>query len=161
MFQGNWKTAEGLGRLSDTVELSVQRIHSNESLLNAALSEHSEKIKSKAEVKQKLKDQIKKLSEEVQELLKTDQTLKRRCQKVSEKIKEITDSSTNDKLVLTIRRRIEELRKEIKEKHLRIGVLSSVILNRQNKHKEQQGNPKTIGNDQVQIFVMDLSLIHI
>ena len=124
------------------VELSVQRIHSNETLLNAALSEHSEKIKSKGEIKQKLKDQIKLLSEEVQQLSKEHENTNRRCDKVSEKIKEITDSSTNDKLVLTMRRRIEELKNEIKEKDLRIGVLSSVILNRQNMHKNQKDNGK-------------------
>lgn len=137
------------------VELSVQRIHSNETLLNAALSEHSEKIKSKGEIKQKLKDQIKLLSEEVQQLSKEHENTNRRCDKVSEKIKEITDSSTNDKLVLTMRRRIEELKNEIKEKDLRIGVLSSVILNRQNMHKNHKDNGKQLGNDDIEIFVMD------
>ena len=141
--------------MSETVELSVQRIHSNESLLNAALSEHSEKIKSKGEIKQKLKDQIKDLSEEVQGLSKEHETIRKRCDKVSEKIREITDSSTNDKLVLTMRRRIEELKEEIKEKDLRIGVLSSVILNRQNMHRNPESNSKRLGNDEVEIFVMD------
>lgn len=141
--------------MSESVEHSVQQIHSNESLLNAALSEHSEKIKAKGEVQQKLKDQIKVLNEEVQNLSKEHDTIKKRCEKVSEKIREITDSSTNDKLILTMRRKIEELRQEIKEKDLRIGVLSSVILNRQNMHKEQDGVEKHLGNDEVEIFVLD------
>jgi predicted RNase H-like nuclease (RuvC/YqgF family) len=144
-----------LSQLSEKVELSVQRIHSNESLLNAALSEHSEKIKSKGEIKHKLKENIKVLSEEVQNLSKEHETVKKRCDKISEKIKEITDSSTNDKLVLTMRRRIEDLRQEIKEKDLRIGVLSSVILNRQNMPRTQPGTEKRLGNDQVEIFVLD------
>ena len=38
---------------------------------------------------------------------------------------------------------------------MRIGVLSSVILNRQNMHRAEQGNQKRIGNDNVEIFVMD------
>ena len=137
------------------MELSVQRIHSNESLLNAALSEHSEKIKSKGEIKNKLKEEIKVLSEEVQGMSREHDMIKKRCDKVSEKIKEITDSSTNDKLVLTMRRRIEELRKEIKEKDLRIGVLSSVILNRENMNRSQPGTEKRLGNDQVEIFVLE------
>ena len=133
----------------------MQKIRSNETLLNAALSDHSEDIKAKGESKTRLKEEIKVLSSEVKELTKEHDKIKTKCDRIRNKIEEITNTSSNEEMIMNMRRRVEDLKKEIKEKDLRIGVLSSVILNRQKQERRDFLDQKNFGGEEIEIFQVD------
>ena len=109
------------------------------------------------EKKSSLKEEIKILNEEVKILGKEFENLNSKCLKIQSKILEITDSASNEEILINMRRRIEELKLEIKEKDLRIGVLSSVMFD---KHKNKNKNKNSFIDENEYINESDVFIMN-
>ena len=110
----------------------MSRIKSNEELLNAALSDYSEQLTREGDLKNQLRREIETESSQVRELSQELENLQARSSRARNKVEEITNTSSKDGLLAQMRRRGEDLRLEIRQKDVRIGVLGSVLLSRQN-----------------------------
>lgn len=131
------------------MEVSVSKIKSNEELLNAALSDYSEQLTREGQRKGQLRKEIETESSQVRELNQELENLQNRSTRARNKIEEITNTSSKDGLLAQMRRRAEDLRAEIKQKDVRIGVLGSVLLSRQSGNARVQALPVFPGDSAV------------
>lgn len=123
--------------------------------MNAAFSDYSQILSQKAKKKSFLKEEIQNLNNEVKNLNKEFDGLKTKCSKIQGKISEITDSASNEEVLINMRRKIEDLKSEIKDKDLRIGVLNSVMFD---KHKSKKRHSYPEENEYINesdVFIMN------
>merc|ERR1719376_1753053 len=106
----NTSVFKNLEKIAEIIEKGVDKIITNENVLNNAFSDHFTEIKKSSERKKEIDMKIK---------------------TYTQKINEHNESATNDEPLLKIKKVIDDLRQELTKMDIHIGVLSNSILKKE------------------------------
>ena len=107
-------------------------------MLNNALSDYFNDIKSNNESKKEYDQRIVLLSKKIKDLTEDYKGIDNKYGEMKLKLDEQNESATNDEPLLKIKKTINDLRVELTKIDIRIGVLNNCILNKKFREKRSK-----------------------
>lgn len=132
----NGSVFRNLEKIAETIEKGVEKIITNENVLNNAFSDHFAEIKQSSERKKEIDSKIKIYTQKIKELTDEYTVLNNKHDDTLRKISEHNENATNDEPLLKIKKVIDELRNELTKMDIHIGVLSNSIMKKEVKERD-------------------------
>lgn len=141
-FSDNLKKSEpsttiNLERLSDRIGQQLERILSKENQINKAMSDIGEEFKVKNEKNKEINETIANLTARVKESSDEYQRYCEKYEKLKVRLDDYENTATNDEPLIKLKKACADLKGEIKNMDVRIGVLNHIVMKMaHNKKKE-------------------------
>ena len=139
----NGAVFRSLERVAETVEKGLDKIITNENVLNNAFSDHFAEIKKSSERKKEIDGKVKAYTLKIKELNEEHASLASKCEEVQRKINEHNENATNDEPLLRIKKVIDGLKGELTKMDIHIGVLSNSIMKKEIKDRDSASYLRT------------------
>lgn len=149
---------KNLERLSDKIGNQLERILSRENQINKAMTDIGEEFKDKNNKNKEINEQVTNITSRVKDSSEEYNRLTEKYEKLKARLDEYENTATNDEPLIKLKKACADLKGEIKQMDVRIGVLSHIVLKHSHllkKEKIENTLNRGAGRAQNQIIVED------